>query len=170
VIRPATEADVPVILSLIRDLAEYERSPELAVATEDDLNRALFGKRPAAFAHIAVRERSSSEIAGFALWFLNFSTWTGRHGIYLEDLYVRPECRREGHGRALLAFLSGLAVERGYARFEWSVLNWNTPAHGFYRSIGAAPNEEWTTWRLAGTALRTLGTEPDEQDQRSRGV
>jgi GNAT superfamily N-acetyltransferase len=159
VIRTATPDDVPTILELITELAVYEREPDAVKATEADLHAALFGSRPAAFAHVAVRQDNgdaADQIAGFALWFLNFSTWTGKHGIYLEDLYVRPAYRREGHGRGLLATLAQLASDRGYARFEWSVLDWNAPAHSFYRSIGAVPNDEWTTWRLAGRALGAL--------------
>jgi GNAT superfamily N-acetyltransferase len=156
VIRPAVPADVPTILELVRELADYEREPDAVAATESDLHTALFGAHPAAFAHVALTEAPNVAIAGFALWFLNFSTWTGKQGIYLEDLYVRPAHRRDGHGRALLGTLAELAVERGYARFEWSVLDWNTPAHGFYRSIGAVPNDDWTTWRLAGPGLAAL--------------
>jgi GNAT superfamily N-acetyltransferase len=173
VIRPAAPADVPTILQLISDLAAYEREPDAAVATETDLRRALFGPNPAAFAHIAVHESSNPddvEIAGFALWFLNFSTWTGKHGIYLEDLYVRPEFRREGHGRALLRELARIATERDYARFEWSVLDWNTPAHAFYDSLGATQNDEWTTWRLSGDALRALAAPSTRDEPRSDNV
>jgi GNAT superfamily N-acetyltransferase len=167
VIRPADPGDVPTILELIGELAAYEREPDAAVATEADLHAALFGPDPAAFAHVAVREDSTAgdhEVAGFALWFLNFSTWTGKHGIYLEDLYVRPEFRREGHGRALLRELGRIATDRGYARFEWSVLDWNTPAHAFYRSLGATENHEWTTWRLAGAELAALASSTGQND------
>jgi ribosomal protein S18 acetylase RimI-like enzyme len=163
VIRPAQPGDVPTILALIGELAAFEREPESAMATEGDLHTALFGPNPAAFAHIATSE-DHSVIAGFALWFLNFSTWTGKHGIYLEDLYVRPEFRREGHGRALLRELGRIATDRDYARFEWSVLDWNTPAHAFYRSLGATQNHEWTTWRLAGPALAALASSTGQDD------
>jgi GNAT superfamily N-acetyltransferase len=152
---------------MVGELAEYEREPDAVVATEADLHNALFAEHPSVFAHVAV---SDTEIAGLALWFLNFSTWTGKHGIYLEDLYVRPAFRREGHGRALLATLAALAVDRGYARFEWSVLDWNAPAHGFYRSIGAVPNDQWTTWRLAGPPLRTLAALPATRDHPTADV
>jgi GNAT superfamily N-acetyltransferase len=173
VIRTADPDDVPTILELISELAAYEREPQAAVATAADLHIALFGPNPAAFAHIAVHEGTGPNdrrIAGVALWFLNFSTWTGKHGIYLEDLYVRPDFRREGHGRALLRELAGLAHERGYARFEWSVLDWNTPAHEFYESIGATRNDEWTTWRLAGPALAALASSTERADLRSDNV
>ncbi|HVW79315.1 MAG TPA: GNAT family N-acetyltransferase [Mycobacteriales bacterium] len=144
-IRRAREADVPVIVSLIKELAEYEREPDAVEATEDGIRAALFGPAPAAFCHVA---EDDGEVVGFALWFLNFSTWKGRHGIYLEDLFVRPAARGTGLGKALLTTLVDLARERGYGRVEWSVLDWNTPAQDFYRSIGAQPMEEWTTWRV----------------------
>lgn len=152
-IRPATSDDVPTILRFIRELATYERAPDEVVATEDDLRRHLFGERPAVFAHIAEHE---GEPVGFALWFLNYSTWTGRHGIYLEDLYVTPQARGFGYGRELLVELARIADERGYGRFEWSVLDWNEPAIGFYTALGAAPMAEWTVHRLTGDALRAL--------------
>ncbi|MGW3010275.1 N-acetyltransferase family protein [Streptomyces sp. NPDC001219] len=152
-IREATPEDVPVILAMIGELAAYERAPEAAQATEPQLKEALFGPQPAAFALIA--EEDSAPV-GFALWFRNFSTWTGTHGVYLEDLYVRPEARRGGHGKALLAALAEICVARGYERFEWSVLDWNEPSIGFYRSIGAQPMDEWTVFRLTGKALHNL--------------
>ncbi|MFE6689594.1 GNAT family N-acetyltransferase [Streptomyces sp. NPDC057743] len=152
-IRAATPDDVPVILAMIGELAAYERTPEAAQATEPQLKEALFGPQPAAFALLA---EDAGEPVGFALWFRNFSTWTGTHGVYLEDLYVRPEARGGGHGKALLAALARICVERGYQRFEWSVLDWNEPSIGFYRSIGARPMDEWTVFRLTGDALRSL--------------
>ncbi|MDQ0991587.1 GNAT family N-acetyltransferase [Streptomyces sp. V3I7] len=155
-IRAATPVDVPVIHALIRELAEYEKALDEARAGEEQLREALFGTRPAAFAHLAVEE-GSGEPVGFALWFLNFSTWRGVHGIYLEDLYVRPEARGGGHGRALLAGLARICVERGYERLEWSVLNWNRPAIGFYESLGARPQDEWTVYRLTDGPLAELG-------------
>ena len=155
-IRTATPADIPVLRTLIRELAEYERAPQEARATEAQLHEALFGERPAAHAHIA-EDDTSGEPVGFALWFLNFSTWRGTHGIYLEDLYVRPSARGAGHGKALLTELARLCVERGYQRLEWSVLNWNEPAIGFYRSLGAVPQDEWTVYRLTDQALTDLG-------------
>ena len=144
-IRPAAASDVPAILALIRELAEYERSASSVVATEDLLRTALFGPSPAAFCHVA---EDGGEVVGMALWFLNFSTWQGRHGLYLEDLYVRPSHRGSGLGKALLETLVGIARERGYGRVEWVVLDWNTPAHDFYRSLGAEPMDDWTVWRL----------------------
>ncbi|WP_225097992.1 GNAT family N-acetyltransferase [Streptomyces sp. CoH27] len=157
-IRAATPADVPVIHALIRELAEYEKALEEARASEEQLREALFGERSAAFAHMAVDD-GSGEPVGFALWFLNFSTWRGVHGIYLEDLYVRPTARGAGHGRALLTELARICVQRGYARLEWSVLNWNAPAIGFYESLGARPQDEWTVYRLAEGALAELGAQ-----------
>jgi GNAT superfamily N-acetyltransferase len=152
-IRPARPADVADIHRLIRELAEYERSAGQVVAAEDDLRRALFGEQPAVFALIAEHEGA---VAGFALWFLSYSTWTGRHGIYLEDLYVTPGLRGHGYGRALLAELARICVERGYGRLEWSVLDWNAPAIGFYAALGAVPMDEWTVNRLTGPALLAL--------------
>ncbi|GGY74151.1 N-acetyltransferase family protein [Streptomyces olivaceoviridis] len=156
-IRTATPDDVPVIHTMVRELAEYEKAPEEARASEAQLREALFGERPAAFAHMAVDE-ASGEPVGFALWFLNFSTWRGVHGIYLEDLYVRPEARGGGHGRALLAELARICGERGYERLEWSVLNWNRPAIGFYEALGARPQDEWTVYRLTDESLAALGS------------
>ncbi|GHE00119.1 GNAT family N-acetyltransferase [Streptomyces alanosinicus] len=156
-IRAACPEDVPVIHALIRELAEYEKAPEEARASEAQLREALFGERPAAFAHMAVDD-DSGEPAGFALWFLNFSTWRGVHGIYLEDLYVRPSARGGGHGRALLTELARICVQRGYERLEWSVLDWNQPAIGFYEALGARPQDEWTVYRLTDRALAALGS------------
>lgn len=155
-IRTATPADVPVIHALVRDLAAYEKVPDEAKATEEQLREALFGERPAAFAHIA-QDDASGEVVGFALWFLNFSTWRGVHGIYLEDLYVRPEARGGGHGKALLTELARICVAHGYERLEWSVLDWNEPSINFYRSLGALPQDEWTVYRLTDDALARLG-------------
>ncbi|GAB2810320.1 GNAT family N-acetyltransferase [Actinocorallia aurea] len=153
-VRTATIADVPVILGFIRDLAEYEKELDKVETTEDDLRAALFGHEPKVFAHIA--EDPSGTPVGFALWFLNFSTWTGKHGIYLEDLYVSPEARGGGHGKALLAELARVAVTRGYARYEWACLDWNTPSIRFYESLGAKAMTEWTGYRLAGEALQAV--------------
>ncbi|MEV2254797.1 GNAT family N-acetyltransferase [Streptomyces sp. NPDC050147] len=155
-IRDATPADVPVIHAMVRDLAEYEKALDEARATEEQLRDALFGERPAAFAHIA-EDDASGEVVGFSLWFLNFSTWRGVHGIYLEDLYVRPEARGGGHGKALLTELARICVERGYERLEWSVLDWNEPSINFYKSLGASPQDEWTVYRLTDGALAGLG-------------
>lgn len=159
-IRTATEADVPAILDMIRALAQYEREPEAATATVEQLTAALFGASPAVFCHLAVSDDGAGPaggaVVGMALWFRNFSTWTGTHGVYLEDLFVTPWARGAGHGRALLAALAATCVERGYRRFEWSVLDWNTPAVGFYRAIGAVGMDGWTVQRLTGDALTAL--------------
>ncbi|MFJ6929857.1 GNAT family N-acetyltransferase [Streptomyces nigra] len=155
-IRPATPADVPTLHTLIRELAAYEKAPHEARATEEQLHEALFGERPAVYAHIAADD-ATGETVGCALWFLNFSTWRGMHGIYLEDLYVRPAARGAGHGKALLTELARLCVERGYQRLEWSVLNWNAPSIAFYESLGARPQDEWTVYRLTDDALAALG-------------
>jgi GNAT superfamily N-acetyltransferase len=167
-IRPATRADVPRISELVRELADYERSGDQVSVTTADLAAALFGPDPAVFAHVAVRDGESDgegegegEVVGFALWFLNFSTWLGRHGIYLEDLYVTPAMRGHGIGTALLAELAAICLQRGYGRLEWWVLDWNSPATGFYRSIGAVPMSEWTVHRLAGPALADLAAAVD---------
>ncbi|KOG33951.1 GNAT family N-acetyltransferase [Streptomyces resistomycificus] len=155
-IRTATPGDIPVIHALVRELAEYEKAPHEARATPAQLHDALFGEHPAAYAHIATDD-TTGEPVGFALWFLNFSTWRGVHGIYLEDLYVRPDARGAGHGKALLTELARICVARGYERLEWSVLNWNTPSIAFYESLGAHPQNEWTVYRLTDESLRTLG-------------
>jgi GNAT superfamily N-acetyltransferase len=154
-IRAAAPADVPVLLQLVRELAEYEREPDAVEATEPLLHDALFGPDPVASCHVALDGRE--EVAGFALWYVTFSTWLGRPGMWLEDLFVRPSARGLGLGKALLTTLAGVCLERGFPRFEWWVLDWNEPAHGFYRALGARPEDEWTTWRVDGEALRTLG-------------
>lgn len=155
-IRPAAPHDVPDILRMIHDLATYEKEPDAVRNTPDMLMDVLFGEAPSAFATMA--ENAEGEVQGFALWFLNYSTWEGVHGIYLEDLYVSPESRGEGHGKALLQFLAQTAVERGYARVEWSVLDWNEPSINFYKNLGAHPMDGWSTFRLTGQALQTYGT------------
>ncbi len=183
-IRRARPADVPAIHGLIRDLAAYERSLPEVTGTEEQLRESLFGggrptggspgvvpqgqhtggsrgvvpqgqhtAEPAVFAHVADHD---GKVVGFALWFLNYSTWLCTHGIYLEDLYVRPDMRGQGYGRQLLAALAALCVERGYGRLEWWVLDWNEPALGFYRSLGAEPMSDWTVHRLTGRALAEL--------------
>jgi len=152
-IRPATVDDVPVVVRLVHELATYEREPDAVVATEEHFRTALFGPDPRV--HCLVAE-DGGETVGFAIWFVSFSTWLGTHGIYLEDLFVRPEARGGGHGRALLTELARIAVERGYGRVEWAVLDWNVDAQGFYRALGATPQDEWTTWRLTGNALGQL--------------
>jgi GNAT superfamily N-acetyltransferase len=153
VIRPAVPADIADIHRLIRELAAYERSEQDVTGTEAELATALFGPAPVIFAHVAVHDGA---VAGFALWFLNYSTWVGRPGIYLEDLYVTPELRRHGYGRALLAELAGICADRGYRRLEWWVLDWNSPAIGFYTALGAVAMDEWTVYRLTGPALDAL--------------
>jgi GNAT superfamily N-acetyltransferase len=154
-LRLATRDDVPLILDFIRALAEYEREPDAVLATEAMLETELFGERPGAEVVIA---EADGQPAGFALFFHNFSTWLGRRGLYLEDLFVRPEFRGRGVGLVLMTYLAQLAVERGCGRFEWSVLDWNTPAIDFYRSLGAVGLEEWTVQRLAGNALQKLAS------------
>jgi GNAT superfamily N-acetyltransferase len=154
-IRVARDSDLELIFSWIVELAEYERGRHEVTASEDDLHRALFAGQPAVFAHVA---EDAGEAAGFALWFLSFSTWLGRHGIYLEDLYVRPELRGHGYGAALLAELARICVERGYARLQWSVLDWNQPSIDFYRRLGAKPLDEWTVYRLEDEALLRLAS------------
>lgn len=157
-IRPAIADDVPVVLDLILELATYEREPDAVVATAQQLRDALFAPDPAVYCLVAEQAGPDGpEVVGFAVWFRTFSTWLGTHGIHLEDLFVRPSSRRAGHGRELLAALAAIAVERGYGRLEWSVLDWNEPAQDFYTSLGAKPMQDWTTWRLDGSALPALG-------------
>jgi GNAT superfamily N-acetyltransferase len=157
-IDPATPHDVPLMLELVRELAEYEHEANQARMTPEQLQAALFGERPAAEAAIA---RIDGEGVGWALWFQNFSTWTGKPGLWLEDLYVRPKYRKLGAGKALLVYLARLCVERGYGRFEWSVLDWNTPSIAFYESLGAQAMSEWTNYRLTGEALQRLAQRAD---------
>jgi GNAT superfamily N-acetyltransferase len=152
-IRPASVADVPVILELIRALATYERAPNEVTATEKGLTEVLFGKKPAAEVLLAFENETA---VGFAVFFYNFSTWLGRPGIYLEDLFVRPEDRGKGYGRALLIHLAKIARERGCGRMEWAVLNWNEPAIEFYRKLGAKPMDEWTVFRLTHDGIARL--------------
>ena len=153
VIRPVTPDDMEVLANLVRELAVYERLEEFAKATPDDLRRHLFGPRPAAEAAVA---EVVGQPVGFALWYATFSTFRGRPGLYLEDLFVRPEFRGRGIGKALLATIARLAVERGCGKLEWSVLNWNEPAIGFYRALDARPLDEWMVYRLDGEPLRRL--------------
>ncbi len=152
-IRPATAEDAPLILGFIRELAEYEKLSHEVVATEDSLREALFGER--SFAEVLLAFLGEEPI-GFALFFHNFSTFLGRPGIYLEDMYVRPEFRGVGVGRALLVHIAGLARDRNCGRLEWSVLDWNEPAIGFYERIGASPVSGWTVYRVTGEALEEL--------------
>jgi GNAT superfamily N-acetyltransferase len=157
-IRTATALDVPVILQLIRDLAEYERAPNDVVATEAGLQEALFGPHPAA--EVLLGEQAGEPVC-FALFFHNFSTWIGRRGLYLEDLFVRPAVRGKGYGRALLVRLAEIARERDCGRMEWAVLDWNEPAIAFYRKLGARPNEEWTIFRLTRGGIANLAESAD---------
>jgi GNAT superfamily N-acetyltransferase len=152
-ITPVTPDDIPLVMHLIRALAEYEHEVESAQATPEQLHEALFGPNPSAEAVIA---RLDGVAAGWAVWFQTFSTWTGRPGLWLEDLFVYPEMRRFGVGRALLQHLARVCVDRDYTRFEWSVLDWNEPSIAFYRSLGAVAMDEWTTNRITGEALRRL--------------
>ena len=153
-IRRAVISDVPAILALIHLLAEYERAPEQVVATEDDLINSLFADIPMVFCHVATK---NDLVVGMAIWHLNFSTWIGKHGIYLEDLFVIPESRGEGHGLGLLQELAKICVENEYERLQWWVLDWNKPAIEFYQSLGGVAMDEWTTFRMTGDSLKTLG-------------
>jgi GNAT superfamily N-acetyltransferase len=167
-IRPACLEDVPIILQLIRDLATYERAPDEVTATEEQLVDVLFGERPVAEVLLAFEKELP---VGFAVYFYNFSTWLGRPGLYLEDLFVKPEKRGKGYGRALLVELAKIARDRGCGRMEWAVLNWNEPAIKFYRALGAKPMDEWTVFRLtreeiaklANAADTTATTEPNKE-------
>ena len=152
-IRPASEDDVPIILSFIKELAEYERLSHEVIATEDTLRECLFGERR--FAEVVIGYYGNEPV-GFALFFYNFSTFLSKPGIYLEDLYVKPEFRRRGYGRALLLYLARLAKEQGCGRFEWSALDWNEPAINFYKNLGAVPMDEWTVYRVTGETLSRL--------------
>lgn len=153
-IRRAVIEDLPDIHQLIRDLALYERALEMARATPEQLRESLFSDAPNVFCDLV--ENDEGEVAGFAVWFLNFSTWTGTHGIFLEDLFVKPEFRGRGYGAALLVYLAKECVAKGYHRLKWSVLDWNQPSIDFYRSLGAEALDEWTEFRLTGEALTKL--------------
>ena len=154
-IRAAEPDDVPAILGLVHELAVYEREPEAVEATESDFHAALFpqDRAPTAFAHVAVVDGT---VAGMAIWYVTFSTWVGRGGIWLEDLFVSPQHRGSGLGKALVATLAAVCAERGYGRLEWWVLRWNAPSIGFYDSIGGQPTDEWLTYRLEGRDLDAL--------------
>lgn len=152
-VRPVTPADVPTLVRFIRELAEYEREPDAVKVSEQQLHDALFTANPHLFGHVVT---NAEGVVGMALWFLNYSTWEGTHGVYLEDLYVTPAARGSGAGRALLSALARECAERGYARLELSVLDWNEPAIGFYRRLGAVPMNQWTVQRLDGQALQQL--------------
>ena len=155
-VRPITPDDVPAVVGLVRELAEYEKARHEARMTEDQLSAALFGDSRALFGHVAVAD---GQVVGMALWFLNFSTWRGTHGVYLEDLYVQPQHRGSGLGRELLRTLADVCVQRGYDRLEWSVLDWNTPSIDFYKAAGAVPMDEWTVFRLTDEALTTFAAD-----------
>lgn len=152
-IKPASAADVPLISQLIRELAEYERAPNDAIATEPQLREVLFGSKPAAEVLLAFQ---GDEAVGFAVYFFNFSTWLGQPGLYLEDLFVRPTARGRGYGRKLLERLAEIAQARGCGRMEWAVLDWNEPAIQFYRKLGAKPMDEWTVFRLTSDGIADL--------------
>ncbi len=152
-IRPATIADTEEMLALIYELALYEKAPEEAKATAEQIKESFFGENPQVFCEIV---EVDGEIAGFAIWFLNYSTWLGKHGIYLEDLFIRPQFRGKGFGKALLKHLAAICEKRGYGRFQWWVLNWNEPSIEFYKSLGAIAMDEWTIYRVSGGALTEL--------------
>jgi len=155
-IRMAQPADVEDIHRLIYELAVYEKAPEEMVATIDQINTSLFVANPVAFCHVA---EADGKVVGIALWFLNYSTWLGKAGIYLEDLFVQPEYRGHGIGKGFMQTLAALCVERGYERFQWWVLDWNKPSIDFYQSFGAVPMDEWTVFRLSGDALKKFANE-----------
>ena len=150
-VRPIRPDDVPAVVGLVRELADYERALSEVHLTEEQLRSSLFGDSPALFGHVA--EDDDGAVVGVTLWFLNFSTWRGTHGVYLEDLYVQPAHRGSGLGRELLRTLAELCVQRGYSRLEWSVLDWNTPSIDFDRAAGAVPMDGWTVFRLTDDAL-----------------
>lgn len=153
-IRPAQRQEVGVVLQLIHDLAVYEKAPNEVEATEKELLETIFSSDPKVFCDLV---EVDGEIAGMAIWFLNYSTWQGKHGIYLEDLFIKPEYRGRGYGKALLKHLAKICDEKGYGRFQWWVLDWNSPAIEFYRSLGAVAMDEWTVYRVSGQALKELG-------------
>jgi GNAT superfamily N-acetyltransferase len=155
-VRPVRPDDVDAVVGLVRELAEYEKAAHEVQLSEEQLTAALFGNDPKLFGHVA---EADGAVVGMALWFLNFSTWRGTHGIYLEDLYVRPAHRGSGLGRELLRTLADLCVQRGYGRLEWSVLDWNTPSIDFYEAAGAVPMDEWTVFRLTDDALRAFAAD-----------
>ena len=155
-VRPIRPDDVPAVVGLVRELAEYEKALHEVRLTEEQLTNSLFGDSPALFGHVA--EDDDGVVVGMALWFLNFSTWRGTHGIYLEDLYVQPAHRGTGLGKELLRTLAALCVEHGYSRLEWWVLDWNTPSIEFYKKAGAVPMDEWTVFRLTDEALMDFAT------------
>jgi GNAT superfamily N-acetyltransferase len=153
-IRPAKREEVGEVLQLIQDLATYEKAPDQVEASEDDLLNTIFAKEPRVFCDLV---EVDGQIAGMAIWFLNYSTWQAKHGIYLEDLYIKPEFRARGYGKALLKHLAQICDKEGYGRLQWWVLDWNSPAIEFYRSFGAEAMDEWTVYRTSGQALKDLG-------------
>ena len=155
-IRDAVQADLPKILQFIKDLAEYEKAPNEVVLSISDLEQSLFGTNPQVYCLIAELE---NEVTGFAVWHLNYSTWLGKPGIYLEDLFVQPEYRGHGIGKGFMKTLAQLCIERGYERFQWWVLDWNEPSIDFYESLGAVAMDEWTVFRLSGGALKKFANE-----------
>lgn len=155
-VRPIRADDVPAVVALVRELADYEKALHEARLTEEQLATCLFGDAPALFGHVAELD---GEVVGVALWFLNFSTWRGTHGIYLEDLYVQPQHRGRGLGKELLRTLAAVCVERGYSRLEWSVLDWNAPSIEFYQAAGAVPMDGWSVFRLTDDALTGFAAE-----------
>jgi GNAT superfamily N-acetyltransferase len=155
-IRDATPADIDAIYHYIHALAEYEKAPEEAVLSKSDLNQSLFGQSPQVYCLLSVQ---ADQVTGIAIWHLNYSTWMGKHGIYLEDLFVDPKYRGQGHGKALLIRLAQICVERGYPRFSWWVLDWNKPSIDFYESLGAKAMDGWTVFRVSGDALTKLASQ-----------
>ena len=153
-IRPAKREEVGEVLQLIQDLATYEKAPDQVEASRDDLLNTIFAKEPKVFCDLV---EVDGQIAGMAIWFLNYSTWQAKHGIYLEDLYIKPEFRAKGYGKALLKHLAQICDKEGYGRLQWWVLDWNSPAIEFYRSLGAEAMDEWTVYRTSGQALKDLG-------------
>jgi GNAT superfamily N-acetyltransferase len=153
-IRPAKREEVGEVLQLIQDLATYEKAPDQVEASEDDLLNTIFTKEPRVFCDLV---EVDGQIAGMAIWFLNYSTWQAKHGIYLEDLYIKPEFRARGYGKALLKHLAQICDKEGYGRLQWWVLDWNSPAIEFYKSFGAEAMDEWTVYRTSGQALKDLG-------------
>jgi len=154
IIRPARSEEVGEVLQLIQDLATYEKAPEQVEASEEDLLNTIFASDPRVFCDLV---EVDGQIAGMAIWFLNYSTWQAKHGIYLEDLFIKPEYRGHGYGKALLKHLAKICDEKGYGRLQWWVLDWNSPAIEFYRSLGAEAMDEWTVYRTSGQALKDLG-------------
>ena len=155
-IRDATPADIDAIYDYIHALAEYEKAPDEAVLSKSDLSQSLFGQSPQVYCLLSVQDE---QVTGIAIWHLNYSTWMGKHGIYLEDLFVDPKYRGQGHGKALLIRLAQICVERGYPRFSWWVLDWNKPSIDFYESLGAKAMDEWTVFRVSGDALTKLASQ-----------